>query len=260
MKGGLKVRFFRFLSLILLLLLSMPAGIEAAERLSVAAASDMTFALREIAEGFKKETGVDVTVAFGSTGMLARQITRGAPFDVFLAADLGTVEDMGRSGYIIPGTVTTYAWGRLVLTSSRASSLDLVTLKDLLKSEVKSVAIANPAHAPYGRAAVEALMSAGIYEKVKGKLVYGENVRQALQFVQTGNAEAGIIALSIANVPEITYTEIPQSLYGPIVQAAGVVGSARNEKAARDFIGYLKSIEARLKLKKYGFLTPDIYP
>ncbi len=203
--------------------------------ITVAAASDLTFALKEIAANFGKEAGVKAVLTFGSTGMLARQIEQGAPFDIFLAADLKYLESLKEGGHIDPETIEVYAYGRLALAVNKPSSIEVKEIKDLLNPGIKRIAIANPAHAPYGRAAVEALKSSGVWEAVKGKLVFGENIRQALQFVQSGNAPAGIVALSIADVPEVKFMEIDRKLHGPIEQAAGVVAGSKEKALAGQF-------------------------
>lgn len=224
--------------------------------LTIAAASDLTFALKEIARGFEKDTGARAVISFGSSGMLARQIEAGAPFDVFFSADMRLMDGLEKGGYIMPATVTRYARGVIVLAVNRRSGVEAVGLKDLLLPGVKKIAIANPAHAPYGKAAVEALKSAGVFEAVKGKLVYGENIRQALQFIQTGDAQAGVVALSIAGAPEVSYTPIDQGLHNPIDQAVGVVRSAKEPEAALAFIRYAVGDRGRAVFKKYGFIVP----
>ncbi len=225
-------------------------------KITVAAASDLAFALKDIAANYEKETGAKVVLSFGSTGMLAKQISEGAPFDVFFAADVKYINELKEKGFMTPGTVELYAQGRIVLAANKVSGVEAKQLSDLLKPEIKHVAIANPEHAPYGKAAMEALQSKGLWEGVKPKLVYGENIRQTLQYIQTGNAQAGIIALSIAAVPEISYTAIEPSLHKPINQAAGVVKSTKEASLAIGFIKYVNGKTGRLIMKKYGFMLP----
>lgn len=244
-------------TLALFLFLIIPAiSFAQARTITVAAASDLTFALKEISSGFTADTGVKVVLSFGSTGMLAKQIEQGAPFDAFFAADEKFISELGKKGRIIPDSIEQYAQGRLVLAVNKASGLKAAELKDLLSPEIKRVAIANPDHAPYGRAAMEAFKSKGIWDGIKSKLVYGENIRQTLQYIQSGNAQAGVIALSVAEADGITYTGIDASLHKPIIQAAGVVSSA-NETDARAFIKYVNSSKGRGIMKKYGFLLPE---
>lgn len=222
----------------------------------IAAASDLSFALKEIARGFEASTGVKTVISLGSTGNFAAQIENGAPFDVFMAANVKYIDDLGKKGLIEPGTKTLYARGRIVLAINRKTGMEVKTLETLLDPAIKRVAIANPDHAPYGTAAREALTSTGIWEKVRHKVVYGENIRQALQYVQTGDCQAGIIALSVAQAPEVRYQEIPESLHKPIDQAAAVVKGAQAGKDAVSFIRYVKSPEGIKVLKKYGFGLP----
>lgn len=227
-----------------------------ARSLTVAAAADLQFAFTEIGALFEKETGGRVVFSFGSTGNLARQIENGAPVDIFAAASLQFIEDLVSQGLLIANTRQVYALGRIVLASNRQAGLRLHDLRDLLRPEVKRVALANPEHAPYGLAAKQALESLGIWNLVRPKLVYGENVRQALQYVQTGNAEAGIVALSIANVPEVTYFLIDEWLHRPLKQALAVVKGTKNEDLARRFIAFVNGPKGRSIMKRYGFLLP----
>ncbi|OGW61525.1 MAG: molybdate ABC transporter substrate-binding protein [Nitrospirae bacterium RIFCSPLOW2_12_42_9] len=239
----------------LLYFLSQGNAASAGERrITAAAASDLNFAFKDIAAVFEKETGIKVILSFGSTGMLAKQISGGAPFDIFFAADMKYLKDLSGKGHIISSSVERYALGVVVLAVNKSSGIEVRELKDLLKPEIRNVAIANPDHAPYGRAAMEALKSAGLRDKLKDKLVYGENIRQTLQFIQTGNAQAGIVALSLVNVPEITYVRIDTSLHNPIDQAVGIVKTSKNPEAAASFIRYVKGPVGSEVMKKYGFI------
>lgn len=250
--GVFKKCFLLFLILLALPKISLGEG----KNIRVAAAADLSFALKEISAAFEKETGSKVTLSFGSTGMLARQIEEGAPFDVFFSADAKYIEDLKNKGFIIPESLAPYAEGRIVIAVNKKSGLRPSAIKDLVNADFKKIAIANPEHAPYGKAAVEALKKEGVYDKVKDRLVYGENVRQALQFVQTGNAEAGIIALSVADVPEIIYSEIPSSLHNPIKQVCGAVKSTKANDTATAFLKYVNGPKGRPIMKKYGFRLP----
>jgi molybdate transport system substrate-binding protein len=228
----------------------------AAPPLVVYAASDLDVAFRDIKPLFEKATGARVTLVMGSTGNLAKQIGHGAPADVFFAADESFVDDLGDAGAIVPQTRTLYAQGRIVLAAPKKSAVAARELTDLLKPEVRRVAIANPAHAPYGRAAQEALERAEVWERVKPKLVYGETIRHALQFVETGAVEAGIVALSIADAPGITYTPIDPRLYAPLNQVAAVVKRSPHPDLGAAFIRFVNGAEGRPILKRYGFLLP----
>lgn len=223
--------------------------------LIVAAAADLVFALREIAPIFEKEHGAKVTLTFGSTGQLAQQIQHGAPVDVFFAANAAFVEELRAADAILPESVEEYARGQIVLATQKGRPV-LLTLKDLTRDDVKRIAIANPAHAPYGMAARKALVSASVWTRVQSKLVYSENIRQALQFLQTGNVDAAILARSVAEVPEIQFTRIDPVLYTPIVQVAAVTARSRYPDLARAFIRFVNGAQGRPIMKRFGFMLP----
>lgn len=224
--------------------------------LLVAAAADLQFAFTEIGERFTAETGQEVTFTFGSTGNLTTQIENGAPFDILAAANVSFVDRLTEQGLTIPETQQLYAQGRIVLVANRQSGVQASSLEDLLDPAIIRIAIANPEHAPYGQAAREALQSAGVWEAIQEKLVLGENVSQTLQFVQTGDAPVGIVALSIAGVPEVIGTLLPADLHEPINQALAVIKGTPHEAAARTFIELVNSPEGREIMKRYGFLLP----
>jgi len=228
----------------------------AATTLVVYAAADLDMAFREIKPLFEKATGARVTLVMGSTGNLAKQIEHGAPADVFFAANESFVDDLRAAGAVIPQTRTLYAQGRIVLAVPKKSAVAARELTDLLKPAVRRVAIANPAHAPYGRAAQEALERAGVWDKVKPKLVYGESIRHALQFVETGAVEAGIVALSIADAPGIAYAPIDPALHAPLNQVAAVVKRSPHPDLGAAFIQFVNGAEGRPVMKRYGFLLP----
>ncbi len=227
-----------------------------AEPLLVAAASDLQFAFTEIGERFEADTGQKVTFSFGSTGNLTTQIENGAPFDILAAANVSFVDRLTEQGLTIPETQQSYAQGRIVLVVNRRSGLRVTRLEELLDPAIAHIAIANPEHAPYGQAAREALQSTGVWDDIQGKIVLGENVSQTLQFVQTGDAPVGIVALSVADVPEVTGTLVPAELHEPINQALAVIRSTSKEAAARAFIEYVNSPAGREIMKRYGFLLP----
>lgn len=227
--------------------------------LTVSAAADLTYAFRELGAIFERETGTKVTFNFGSTGQLAQQIERGAPVDVFAAANVSFVDDLERNGLIIPNTKALYARGFIVLWTRTDSSLTFARLEDLAQPGVRRIAIANPDHAPYGIAAREALQRAGIWETIQPRLVPGENVGQALQYAQTGNVDVAIVALSLAMAPGVTggrYERIPQRLHSPLDQALGVVSSTRHEKEARAFAAFVNGPAGRTIMERYGFMLP----
>lgn len=248
---------------LLLLLLLLPAACGGAaeeatpaEPLLVAAASDLQFAFTEMGERFEAETGREVTFTFGSTGNLTTQIENGAPFDILAAANVSFVDQLTEQGLTIPDTQQLYGQGRIVLVVNRNSGVEATSLDDLLNPAITRIAIANPEHAPYGAAAREALISAGVWDEIEDKVVLGENVSQTLQFVQTGDAPVGIVALSIADVPEVTGTLLPAELHEPINQALAVISSTTDEQGARAFIDFVNSPDGREIMKRYGFRLP----
>jgi molybdate transport system substrate-binding protein len=224
--------------------------------ITVYAAADLDMAFREIKPLFEKAAGARVILVMGSTGNLAKQIEHGAPADVFFAANESFVDDLQTAGAVIPQTRALYAQGRIVLATPTKSTVAVRELADLLKPEVRRVAIANPAHAPYGRAAQEALQSVGVWERLKPKLVYGENIRHTLQFVETGAVEAGIVALSVAGVPDVRYVPIDPKLHKPLNQVAAVVKRSARPELGVAFIQFLNGPEGRPIMKRYGFLLP----
>lgn len=249
------------LILLLVSFVSVPASHAASgqRRITVAAASDLVFAMREIAADFEKETGIKAVISFGSSGVFAAQIRQGAPYDLFFSADAKIVMDLKDAGFLVPDGVALYARGRLALVSK---ATEFAGLQELRFKTSGRIAIANPAHAPYGRAAVEAMKSAGVYESVKDRFVYGENVAQAMTFVETGNAAAGIVALSVArplsprNRSGMKIVPIAASLHSPIMQAVGVLRSSKDKDAAAELIKYVLGAKGRGKLKEYGFEAP----
>lgn len=232
-----------------------------AQEVRVAAAADLKFAMTELAQQFEKETGTIVNVTYGSSGNFFSQIQNGAPFNLFFSADVEFARKLEAAGFAEPGTLYTYAVGRIVIWMPSGTNVDVTKVgwNSLVDASVQKIAIANPEHAPYGRATIAALQKAGIYEQVKSKLVYGENISQAAQFVQSGNAQAGIIARSLAMSPEMNEGktwEIPAEMHPPIEQGAILLTGAKNKKAARAFLVFVKSAAGREILLKYGFAIP----
>jgi molybdate transport system substrate-binding protein len=226
------------------------------KQLTIAAASDLSFALKEIAAKFEKDTGIKVILSFGSTGILSHQIENGAPFDIFFAANLGYIDTLKQKGLIVPDTSRVYAQGRIVLAMNKKFGGGIKRLEDLASPSVRRIAIANPDHAPYGIAAKEAMVRLGLWDKLKPKLIYSENIRQAVQFIQTGDASAGVVALSVADTADTTYTIIDSSLHNPINQAVAIIKTTKVEKDARLFIDYVNSPDGRTIMRKYGFRLP----
>ena len=221
--------------------------------LTVAAASDLTPAFEEIGREFEAAHKTKVTFVFGSTGLLTRQIENGAPFDVFAAANVSYIDQLEQQGLIVPGTKRVYARGRITMWTTANSPLKIETIQDLARTNVTRIAIANPDHAPYGQAAREAFERAGIWETVKPKLVYGDNIRQTLQYAETGNVEVAIVALSLSVQSNGRWVLIPEELHQPIDQGIGVLKTTENEIKARAFSDFVNSDKGREILKKYGF-------
>jgi molybdate transport system substrate-binding protein len=223
---------------------------------TVAAAADLNFALPEIARQFRAaDSAVELQIAYGSSGNFFAQIGNRAPFDVFLSADMEYPRKLSAAGIGAANSVFTYAVGRIVVWVPAGSTLDPATA--LRDPSVKHVAIANPQHAPYGRAAQAALRTLGLYQSVEPKLVLGENIAQTLQFVESGAADTGIVALSLALAPSLRargrYWEIPPDAY-PRMEQGGII--LKDSKAARDFRAFLLSGGGRRILKQYGFFVP----
>jgi molybdate transport system substrate-binding protein len=225
----------------------------ARDELTVAAASDLTPAFEEIGREFQLAHKTHVTFIFGSTGMLTRQIENGAPVDLFAAANVSYIDELDQKGLIIPGSRAIYARGRITLWTSNDSNLRMQSVRDLARPEVMRIAIANPDHAPYGLAARQAFESAGIWEQVKPKLVYADNIRQTLQYAETGNVDVAIVALSLSMQSHGRWTLIPEELHQPIDQGLGIIKTTRNEPGARAFADFLHDPKAQAIMKKYGF-------
>ncbi len=249
------------LRMIVVCLLMAASAVAAESPLTVAAAADLNFALTEIASKFEQQTGTRVRLSFGSSGNLSMQIQNGAPFDVFLSADMEYARQLDAAGLTVPGTLTRYATGRLALVVPSGSPLPVTTagMEVLRDRSVRRIAIANPQHAPYGRAAVAALRHYGLYDALASKIVVGENVSQATQFLQSGNAQAGLVALSLVLTPAMKtrYWVLPAGTYPALDQAAVVLKSSRHQALARRFLEFLKTAPARETLVRYGFAVTE---
>lgn len=225
--------------------------------LLVLAASDLKKAFALVADRFETEEGIRVKYSFGSTGQLAQQVQAGARADVFAAANVDFIEQLKSEKLIVTDTQRIYAIGRLVIWSEPNAEFHPSELSDLAKSRVERVAIANPDHAPYGKAAKEALQKAGVWNEVSPKLVLGENATQAFQFGESGNVDAAIVPLSLASGSEGTFYPVPESLHKPLQQSIAVLSENRNEKAARAFVDFVTGPEGRKILKDSGFQIPE---
>ncbi len=223
------------------------------DELTVAAASDLTPAFEELGREFEAAHGVKVVFMFGSTGMLTRQIENGAPVDLFAAANVSYIDELDKKGLIVPDSRAIYARGRITLWTPDTSNIRLQGIADLARPEVMRIAIANPDHAPYGLAAKQALESVGIWEHVRPKLVFGDNIRQTLQYAETGNVDVSIVALSLSIQSRGRWTLIPEELHQPIDQGLGIIKTTKNEKAARAFAAFLNGPQGQAIMKRYGF-------
>ncbi len=245
-----------------LALLPLPAHTQPApRRLAIAAASDLQAVLPGLVRDFERSASATVTVSFGSSGNFFAQIQNGAPFDLYLSADLDYPMRLAAAGAADASSLYRYATGRIALWTRRESGLDVSRgLAVLADPRVTRVAIANPEHAPYGRAAVAALRHANLYDAVRSKLVLGENISQTAQLVDSGNAAAGILALSLVLGPALrangAYAEIPANAHPAIEQAAIIVSASRNKALAREFLAYFRRPETTSLLRRFGFTPP----
>jgi molybdate transport system substrate-binding protein len=245
-----------------IVLLSSPGLVPAAEEITIAAASDLNYAFKELIAQYEKTTGNRVKLTLGSSGNLYAQIQNGAPFDLYFSADIGYPKKLEEAGWAVPGSVYRYAVGRIVLWTNRSTGLDVSRGLPLLTDpSIKKIAIANPKHAPYGRAAVAAMEHHKLYEAVKDKLILGENISQAAQFIESGACEVGIIALSLALAPPMktagTYWEVPALAHPPIEQGAVILKSSKHLKAARQFLELMQSEPGQEVMTRYGFTLPN---
>ncbi len=233
-----------------------------APELVVAAAADLSTALQEIAHNYEEKTSVKVKLSFGASGTLTQQIQNGAPFDLFFSADMDYPRQLVTAGQADGASLYQYAVGKLVLWVPADSRLDVEHqgMDALLEPSVKKIAVANPQHAPYGRAAVAALKHYGLYDRVADRLVLGENVSQAAQFVESGNAQAGFVALAHALAPGMQgkgkYWQVPAEAYPGLAQGVVVLANSPHKKEAVEFVEYVKTKEAADVLRKYGFTVP----
>jgi molybdate transport system substrate-binding protein len=227
------------------------------EKILVAAASDLKFALDSVIVQFNQSQKGRVEVTYGSSGKLSEQIANGAPFDIFFSADVSYPEKLKQNGKAA-SDIYNYGKGRIVVWSKKIDPTK-AGMKSLLDPSVKKIAIANPLHAPYGKRAVESIE----YYKlsVKDKLVYGENISQTAQFISTGAADIGIIALSLALSPNMKrengkYFVIPENSHQSLTQGAVITSQGGNKKLATEFFAYIKSDPAKAVLKHFGFSQP----
>lgn len=257
---GIFVTRLTTLALFLIVLVSS-AGVTLAEELTIAAASDLSFAFKELAGEFEKSSGHHVKLSLGSSGNFYSQIQNGAPFDLYFSADIGYPRKLEEAGLTVPGSLYRYAIGRIVVWAGHGSRLDMTKGMEVLReSSIKKIAIANPKHAPYGRAAVSSMEHFNLYQQVKDRLVLGENISQAAQFVESGACEVGIIALSLALAPTMkakgAYWEVPADTHPALEQGAVILKSSQRREAAQEFLEFIKGQTGQEIMKRYGFTIP----
>ncbi len=250
----------RWLPAMALLVLSV-APVSAGE-VVIAAASDLNFAFKELVAAYEQATGHHVKLSLGSSGNFFSQIQNGAPFDLYFSADIRYPQKLVESGHAVPDSLSSYAIGRIVLwvPGRSALALDQRGMEVLRDPSIRKISIANPKHAPYGRAAVAALEHFNIYDRVKDKLVLGENISQAAQFIESGAADIGIIALSLALAPPMKqagqYWEVPIDSYPVLEQGAVLLKAGKNPTGAKAFLRYLQGPEGQSVMRRYGFVLP----
>lgn len=251
----------RLLLCVMLVLLCRPA-IALADDIAVAAASDLHFAIKELIVEYEKQTGHHVKLSLGSSGNFYAQLQQGAPFDLYFSADIGYPKKLEEAGLTVPGSLYRYAVGRVVLWAPKQSPVEvskgLTVLRD---AAVRKIAIANPKHAPYGRAAVAAMEQSQVYAEVKDRLVLGENISQAAQFIESGACDVGIIALSLAMAPVMksagSYWLIPAEAHPPLEQGAVIMKQSKQQDAARHFLQFMQSPQGQEVMTRYGFTLPN---
>lgn len=225
--------------------------------LTISAASNLTFAFEELGTLFEQQTGIQVEYNFGATGQLLQQIQSGATVDIFAAADEASVDKLEESGDTIADTKQVYAVGRLALWTHADSPLEFKAIEDINRPEVAKIAIVNPDIAPYGVAAREAMQSAGLWQAVQDKLVFGENVSQTLQYAESGNVDVAFVPLALSIQSKGKWVLLPASLHKPVRQALAVVKGTQREVEARQFVAFLNSADGQAIMKKFGFESPN---
>jgi len=232
-----------------------------AGEVTIAAASDLNFAFKEVIAAYEQQTGHHVKLSLGSSGNFYAQIQNGAPFDLYFSADIGYPKKLIESGQALADSLYAYAIGRIVVWVPNESRLDVEQkgLAVLTDPAVRKIAIANPKHAPYGRAAVSALEHEQLHAAVQDRLVFGESVSQAAQFVQSGAADVGIVALSLAKAPVMAasgrYWEVPASFHPPLEQGAVIVKTRLHQVEAKSFLQFLQSVQGQEIMRRFGFVV-----
>lgn len=232
------------------------SGEHNSKEITVAAAANLTDAFEELGKRFTSQTGIKVVYSFGSTADLTKQIENGAPFDVFAAADIEHIDQLISKGFVIPETRVLYARGRLVVWIPASTLAPITRIEDILSPDIKTIAIAKPDLAPYGKASGEALRALNLWSQIESKVVYGSNVSQTKQYASTGNADVAFIPLSLVKPNEGRYIEVDASLHQPIDQALAIVKASSTQEQARRFTDYIMSAEGQTVLRDYGYSKP----
>lgn len=257
-----KVKLLLLCTAVLFLMIWFSGIVRADEKILVAAASDLNFAMNEICRAFEKShPGIKVEVSYGSSGNFFAQIKQGAPYDIFFSADASYPSRLEEEGFAVKGQRQLYAIGKIVLWVPKKSALNPQKgLNVVLEPELKKLAMANPKHAPYGRAAEESLRYYGLLDKVQDKLVFGENISQTAQFVQTGSADAGIIAMSLAVSPSMAdsgkYLIIPTESYSRLEQGYAVLQRSKGKSSVKTFLEFVQGKKGEKILSDFGFILP----
>jgi molybdate transport system substrate-binding protein len=228
----------------------------AAQEITVAAAANLTDAFTEVSNQFTAKTGVRVVCSFASTADLTKQIENGGPFDVFASADVEHIDALDKEGLVIPGSKAVYALGQLVLWIPSQSQANINSIGDIVNSNIKTIAIAKPDLAPYGRASVEALEALNIWLQVEPKVVYGSNVSTAKQYAQSGNADAAFIPMALVKPGEGNYVKVDVRLHRPIEQALAIVKASAKQDAAKRFTDFVLSADGQAILQTFGYAKP----
>jgi len=253
----------RYVLMIVLVLFASVKSLGATnEELTIAAASDLNFAFKELVAEYEKTTGNHVKLSLGSSGNFFSQIQNGAPFDLYFSADIGYPRKLEEAGLTVSGSLYRYAVGRIVMWTGNGTGIDVAKGFDVLReTTIKKIAIANPKHAPYGRAAIAAMEHFKVYDQVKERLVLGENISQAAQFIESGACDIGVIALSLALAPTMkargTYWEVPAEAHPPLEQGAVILKSSMHQESAQQFLEFMKGSQGQEIMKRYGFTLPN---
>ncbi|MDF1617511.1 molybdate ABC transporter substrate-binding protein [Petrocella sp. FN5] len=225
--------------------------------LTIAAAASLTEAFIEIGAAFEASKNCRVTFSFASTATLSEQITNGAPFDVFAAANESAITGLDEKGLILSDTRQIYAIGRIGIASYKGRGVEATTMDGLKDPNIKIIAIASPEHAPYGLAAKQAIETAELWDILEPKIVFGKNIAETLSYLMTGNADVAIIALSQKDELTLNYSIIDSDMHAPLTQAMAVLSDTDNEELAKSFVAFVNGPKGKEIMHQYGFVTPE---